>query len=241
MEDKPWLQWAKDGRTALVTVAGVLCQPSSPMGQMRMHEDSRALMALHVCDAEVALQSSFVVLEEVPNFVDLNDTHGIFTLVREHYNERGFTLAHILRPDHSECGGWISRKRVIIFFTRGAQASKIQLHLDPVARKDPPHFSPDLKRNWLDHGSINPSGTHFQYDEHSLVPGATIYIWDDIRLMRVQSTSGTSMVLRVKDTRSRARPRTCHLSRLQSIYSSMQQHIQDSIQGRHLTDGPCLG
>ena len=61
---------------------------------------------------------------------------------------------------------------------------------------------------------------HFQYDEHSLVPGATIYIWGDTRLMRVQSTSGTSMILRVRDTKSRARPRTLQLSRLQSIYSS---------------------
>ena len=53
VEDKPWLQWAKDGQTALATVDGVPCQPFSPMGQMRMHEDSRAFMALHVCDATV--------------------------------------------------------------------------------------------------------------------------------------------------------------------------------------------
>ena len=109
VEDKPWLQWAKDGLTALVTVAGVPCQPFSPMGQMRMQQDSRAFMALHVCDAAVALQSSIIILEEVPNFVDLDETHGIFTLVKKYYGEKGFTLKHVLRPHHSECGGWTSR------------------------------------------------------------------------------------------------------------------------------------
>jgi ribA/ribD-fused uncharacterized protein len=220
VEDKPWLQWAKDGLMALAVVAGVPCQPFSPIGQMRMHEDPRALMALHVCDAAVALHSSYIILEEVPNFVDLDHIHGIFTRTKEYFSEKGFTLMHILRPDHSECGGWTGRKRVIIFFTRGKQASELQLGLSSVARGDPPCFSPDLQRNWLDHGYINPSGTHFQYDEHSLVPGATVYIWGDTRLMRVQSTSGTSMVLRVRDTKSRARPMTVQLCRLQCIYSS---------------------
>ena len=220
VEDKPWLQWARDGLTALAVVAGVPCQPFSPIGQMRMHEDSRAFMALHVCDAAVALQSSYVILEEVPNFVDLDHIHGIFTRTKEYFSEKGFTLMHILRPDHSECGGWTSRKRVIIFFTKGRRASELQLSLGSVAQRDPPCFSPDLQRNWLDHGYINPSGTHFQYDEHSLVPGATIYIWGDTRLMRVQSTSDTSMVLRVRDTKSRARPMTVQLRRLQCIYSS---------------------
>ena len=220
VEDKPWLQWARDGLTALAVVAGVPCQPFSPIGQMRMHEDSRAFMALHVCDAAVALQSSYVILEEVPNFVDLDHIHGIFTRTKEYFSERGFTLMHILRPDHSECGGWTGRKRVIIFFTRGKQPSELQLGLSSVARGDPPCFSPDLQRNWLDHGYINPSGTHFQYDEHSLVPGATVYIWGDTRLMRVQSTSGESMVLRVRDTKSRARPMTVQLCRLRCIYSS---------------------
>ena len=110
-------------------------------------------------------------------------------------------------------------KRVIIFFTKGAQASKIQIQLNPVAQRDPPYFSPDLKRNWLEHGSITPSGTHFQYDEHSLVPSATIYLWGDTRLMRVQSTNSNSMVLRVKDTKSRERPRLHRLHRLRCIYS----------------------
>ena len=220
VEDKPWLQWAKDGRTALALVAGVPCQPFSPIGQMRMHEDPRALMALHVCDAAVALHSSFIILEEVPNFVDLDTTHGVFTITKNYYSEHGFTLSHILRPNHSECGGWTSRKRVIIFFTRGSQASRINTSLGPVTQRDPPDFSPDLSRNWLDHGFITPQGTHFQYDELSLVPGATIYVWGDTRLMRVQSTSGASMVLRVKDSKSRARPRTCPISRLQSIYST---------------------
>ena len=119
VEDKPWLQWAKDGLMALAVVAGVPCQPFSPIGQMRMHEDPRALMALHVCDAAVALQSSYIILEEVPNFVDLDHIHGIFTRTKEYFSEKGFTLMHILRPDHSECGGWTGRKRVIIFFTRG--------------------------------------------------------------------------------------------------------------------------
>ena len=67
VEARPWLQWAKDGRTVLATVAGVPCQPFSPMGQMGVHENSRAFMALHVCDAAAAFQSSFILLEEVPD------------------------------------------------------------------------------------------------------------------------------------------------------------------------------
>ena len=217
VEEKPWIQWAEKGLTAHTVVAGVPCQPFSTIGQLRMQKDKRAFMALHVCDAAVALKASVIVLEEVPGFVDLDDKHGVFTKVRQYYKENGFSLEQIIRPHHSECGGWTNRERVIIFFTQGVR--KIRLQMTKLAPKNPPDLKPDTTRNWLDYGTVTSSGHHFQYDEDTLVPGATIYIYADMRLMRIQSTTNRSMTLRVKDTKSRCRPFSVPLQRLQSTFN----------------------
>ena len=172
VKQKPWIKWAEDGLTAHTVVAGVPCQPFSAIGQQRMQHDPRALMALYVCDAAVALKASVIILEEVPNFVDLDDTHGIFTKVKEYYKQHGFSLKQIIRPRHSECGGWTNRERVIIIFTTGDDLDITMAKVGPTC---PPELKPDKTRDWLDYGTITESGVHFQYDENSLVPGATIY------------------------------------------------------------------
>ena len=217
VEEKPWIQWAKDGLTAHTVVAGVPCQPFSAIGQLQMQNDKRAFMALHVCDAAVALKSSVIILEEVSNFVDLDDTHGVFTEVKRYYKENGFSLEQIIRPHHSECGGWTNRERVIIFFTK--QGCKLDIKMTKLAPQNPPELKPDTTRNWLDYGTITGSGCHFQYDEDTLVPGATVYIYGDRRLMRIQSTTDKSMTLRVRDTKSRCRPFSVPLQRLQSTFN----------------------
>ena len=109
VEERPWIQWAKNGLTVHIVVAGIPCQPFSAIGQLKMQNDKRAFMALHVCDAAVALKSSVIILEEVLNFVDLDDTHGVFTEVKRYYKQNGFSLTQIIRPYHSECGGWTNR------------------------------------------------------------------------------------------------------------------------------------
>lgn len=111
-KDKPWIKWAAAGLRALIIVAGVSCQPFSAAGKMLGADDDRAWDALLVCEAAVALGAVYVLLENVPGYVDRDHEHGVFSEVVDAFKRSNYVLIKVFYPKHSNCGGRTSTATV---------------------------------------------------------------------------------------------------------------------------------
>ena len=208
--DKPWIQWAAIGLRALIVVAGVSCQPFSVAGKMLGGEDKRAWDALLVCEAAVALGAIYVLLENVPGYVDRDNVHGVFSEIKAAFKRAGYELVRVFYPKHSNCGGRTHRSRVLILFARRVYLPHLQLdNLKNLSFSTPPpvvpfNFQLDRTRNWLSYGWLDESknGQLFlQYSTHAIVPGAIAVLSHNNRLWRVQSRSGD--MVKLMDTERR--------------------------------------
>jgi hypothetical protein len=118
METKPWVQWAAAGISVLLLFAGTSCQPFSAAGKQEMHADRRAWQPLLVLEAAIALCAQYIILENVPDLVDMDHVHGVFTIIQREFQDAGFELVRLLRPRHDLCGGGTVRDRVLLAFRR---------------------------------------------------------------------------------------------------------------------------
>ena len=158
--DKPWIQWAASGLKALILVAGVSCQPFSVAGKMLGGADPRAWDALLVCEAAVALGAVYVLLENVPGYVNNDKVHGVWTKVVEAFTAAGYDLIRVFQPKHRNCGGRPYRDRILCLFARREHLSGLLLDkLQKLSFCTPPPATPfsyelDRTRNWLSYGVL---------------------------------------------------------------------------------------
>ena len=182
VDDKPWLQWAAAGLSALLVVAGIACQPFSEAGAKRFQEDKRSLQALLVCDAAVALGTLYVVLENVTNYVTKDTQHGIFTRVRQYFQQHGFELLTVLTPRHDKVGGRTSRNRVLVVFRKHNHPAE-QFVLLPHNLNVRQLTSPSCEQlqldslNLLQRGALSECGRYLQFNTE-LAPGSVVQLSD---------------------------------------------------------------
>ena len=156
--DKPWIQWAAAGLKALTLVTGVPCQPFSVAGKMIGGADPRAWDALLVCEAAVALGAVYVLLENVPGYVD--SVHAVWTEVVAAFTAAGYDLIRFFEPKHSNCGGRTYRSKILCLFAKREHLSGLLLDsLQKLSFSSPPPSVPfnyelDRTRNWLRYGRL---------------------------------------------------------------------------------------
>jgi site-specific DNA-cytosine methylase len=231
VDAQPWLLWSTLGMTALLIVAGISCQPFSDAGPKLAQHDPRALDALKVLDAAVALQSLFVLLENVPNYVREDGSHGVFSRVRSAFTAAGFTLQSVSFVRHNECGGRTSRERVFILFVHSS-VSASRLGRTPPPTLTPTPATPAIslqghtRCNWLTRGCVTPfPGTRSSKGllpvavlqlgccEHSLSPGSVVLLHDEPPVRwRVTHVQGHTLSLRSTDRRDTLAQRKIHCS-----------------------------
>ena len=213
------------GLLALIVVAGVSCQPFSEAGQMKFDKDSRAWDAFLVIDAAVALQAAWVILENVPNYVDRDSQHGVFTKLKAHALERGFSLVRVLYPRHDRCGGETYRQRVIIIFLRSELIKTTDLSIllavthDEGTIAEPTNYKLDKSRDWALYGELleRRGGTWLKFTTRIPVEGAVVRIDDSARSWRVQKRRRDSVDLIVTDRRASHRRNAVDIGKVQVL------------------------
>ena len=244
VDTQPWLLWSTLGLTALLIVAGVSCQPFSDAGPKLAQHDPRALDALKALAAAVSLRSLFVLLENVPNYVREDASHGVFSLVCSAFTDAGFVLHSVSFVKHNECGGLTSRERVFILFVHASVSDSALSRIPPPALPSPPQAPPvrlqgHSRCNWLTRGRLGSfSGSRSDKGllpvallqlggpEHSLSPGSVVSLADDPSTRwRVTRIDGHLLSLRSTDRRASHRLRVhsstvlSHLSCRDSTYT----------------------
>ena len=235
-KDKPWIQWAAAGLKALIVVAGVSCQPFSVAGKMLGGLDPRAWDALLVCEAAVALGAVYVLLENVPGYVNRDNVHGVWTKIVASFTAAGYDLVKIFEPKHSNCGGRTYRSRILCLFARRECIPDLLLNdLQELSFSTPPPSAPfryelDRTRNWLCYGRLERKDngvTMLQYTTKAIVPGVIAKCSHSSRLWRVQSRSGdTVKLMDTERRRSTVIYRSAHLLSVQSGHHLSRYPVQ---------------
>ena len=211
VKQKPWEQWKQAGMLALLIIAGISCQPFSEAGPRNFGDDPRAWGALVVCDAAEALGAVFVLLENVPNYCDLDKVHGVFTKIVQHFASKGYVLVRIFRPRHNHCGGHTYRARVLPLFVRADFMDLLDLKpfhrfsFGGALQTKFPELKLDRKRNHSHYGTFDPDTDTIRFDKGILVPGAVVQLPGSRRLWRVQNLHMDSVELMITDRRSSQR------------------------------------
>ena len=247
MDTAPWLVWQALGLTALLVVAGISCQPFSDAGPKREQHDPRSDDALKVLQAAIALQSAAVLLENIPNFVDNDPQHGVFTRVCDAFGKAGYDLIRVTRRTHNQCGGRTTRKRLFILFAhrdRGFQIPTTALAATLSRAPAPLHrLKGHLRCNWATRGLL--SDYPHRRSELGLLPSAYLQLGapgysvsegsivrlTDSQLWRVQTIAGLQLTVRSPDRRAPATPNKVPISQV-------LQHVSSS-DSRYTVYDPC--
>lgn len=232
VETRPWDTWRQAGLLALIVVAGVSCQPFSEAGPMRCDKDSRAWDAFHVFDAAVALQAAWVVLENVPNYIDQDDRHGVFSKVIAYAEDRGYKLLRVLRPKHHCCGGETYRRRVVPVFLRTELVDSVDLQplfgltFDEGVVESPTKYMLDRTRNWALYGQLQEhrGGRYLRFSTTIPVEGAVVKVNDSARSWRVQKRKRDSADLMVTDRRASHRRDSVAVNKLEVIQTEESEY-----------------
>ena len=240
VEKRSWETWRQAGLLALIVVAGVSCQPFSEAGPMRFDDDSRAWDAFHVFDAAVALQAAWAVLENVPNYVDQDDRHGVFSKVVAYAEDRGYRMLRVLRPKHHRCGGETYRHRVVPVSLRAKLIEAVDLQpllgltFNEGCIEAPTKYTLDKTRNWELYGDLqdDAGGRRLKFTTNIPVEGAVVRVNDSARPGRVQKRKRDSADLMVTDKRASHRRSSVavdNLTVLQSVESEYRVFKQGEI------------
>lgn len=221
MNSKPWLEWEGAGLTALLIVAGVSCQPFSAAGRMLGKIDPRSMDALKVLEAALHLETRYILLENVPEYVTNDTSHGVFSLVKSEYQKAGFQLHSITERRHASCGGHTSRVRLFILFTHTSVKAAPSIP-EPITALMMPRIEGHHSSNWTTRGSLKPyphgvasSGlrpTHYlQLGGSSISEGSIVTLPTDRSVLwKVRGISGADLLLRSQDPSSPSRLLTVH-------------------------------
>ena len=198
-DDKPWLEWAQKGITAMVIVAGIACQPFSGRGLLKRQHDARAFQFQMVLEAAVTLGAMYVLLENIPRYVDDDHIHGVFSQARKEFSQAGYELYHVFRPKHNETAVLrSSRERCLMLFkrtdVRATYSMDVNFKMHNIVRK--PRVG-DRTRNWRLYGEFTPYdgdklevAGYLQLGSKSITNGSIIKRKGDRQLWRVDSING---------------------------------------------------
>jgi ribA/ribD-fused uncharacterized protein len=211
MDHNPGEQWASEGRRATLVVAGVSCQPFSEAGLKLGGLDKRSDDAFKVLTTAVLLEAEYILLENVPQYVDDDHSHQVFTRVCGAYADAGYALHSTTVRTHSESGGWTSRVRIFILFARDLNALPPSIP-NPVTNGALPSLLGDSRCNWLTHGTLSPY-THatpagglrptgyLQLGDNSISEGSVVVIPGSESHWRVQKIRNKTLYVRNVDRR----------------------------------------
>lgn len=200
VEHKPWQAWRQQGQSVDLVAAGFPCQPFSEAGQLALDRDPRAGHVLLVCEAAVALCAMYVLLENVPNFVDLDTTHHLFSRVCDYMVGQGYHLVQVIRLAHDSCGGATRRMRVFILFASAGAPPVlpfVECDMGTTVSRDRRMLSGERAVNWKLLGTLSACGRFLRMWGPQLVPGVVVTVQDESPevLWRVQSVHGSRVVI----------------------------------------------
>ena len=232
VEQKPWIQWKTAGMLALLIVAGVSCQPFSEAGPRKFQRDPRAWDAWHVVDAAVHQEAIFILLENVPNYVNQDAQHKVFTKLKKYAESKGFTLVRVLRPKHYRCGGETYRDRVAVLFCK--IDAMHYLDMAPIHKitynetviRAPTKYTLDRTRDWSTYGKVEyKRGSRLLcFTTKAIVPGTVVSMQGSSRLWRVQTRAGRKACLMVTDRRASTRANGIDITKLTVVHGEDSEY-----------------
>jgi len=138
-EDYEWKKWTFPAEAIVVLVGGPSCVSLSSAGRQRFGKDRSSDHLRHTIEVAGFFKASFVILENVPEFFELDHQHGLRTAVVQ--LAASFKLnavgSHMFRD--SEAGGFTQRRRFFDFFEAAAVTEALPAWKSPVMPLTAPH------------------------------------------------------------------------------------------------------
>jgi site-specific DNA-cytosine methylase len=107
----------------LIITAGPSCCPFSAAGKQLLEADSRSCQVLDTTKAAVKLSALTLIMENVPDLVDLDHQHRLLWETIEYLDAHGYRLSVVHRLRDADLSGLSSRKRVFLVWEKLDMAS----------------------------------------------------------------------------------------------------------------------
>jgi hypothetical protein len=148
-EDRMWEHWILPSDAVVIVADGSSC---SSLSAPAKRQACQGPSSRHLADAlELAtfFRADFIILEEVPDLIRNDESHGLFSALRTQAESLLFCLADPLFLHDSELGGFTQRERVFLLF-ESVRASLLLPCWLPVGRPPDPALASCLKDILLD-------------------------------------------------------------------------------------------